>query len=192
MEMSYDNLLALCMARKSCRRFKDDPVSEELIDRILALATTSPYASGRKNWKVLVVNKPETIQYMASAVRKHSRTMAARVDREMAGLFSHYAMNFALFERAPLLLVPVFRVAPVLKSLLREQCPEELLQWEHDNAMKSISCVAMLILLAAQSLGLGACYMTGPLLAEAELTARLGLAPEQQIGAVIPVGYPLK
>jgi len=48
----------------------------------------------------------------------------------------------------------------------------------------------MLIQLAAQSLGLGACCMTGPLLAETELAQKLGMKPGFAVGAVIPVGNP--
>jgi nitroreductase len=47
----------------------------------------------------------------------------------------------------------------------------------------------MLILLAAESLGLGACYMTGSLVAEAALAGLLAVKPGRSIGAVIPVGY---
>jgi nitroreductase len=48
-------------------------------------------------------------------------------------------------------------------------------RWERDNFVKSISCVAILVLLAAESLGLGACLMTGPLGAEEELARRIGV-----------------
>jgi nitroreductase len=49
----------------------------------------------------------------------------------------------------------------------------------------------MLILLAAQSQGLGSCYMTGPLMAQPDLADVLQLPKDRQIGALIPVGKPM-
>lgn len=95
------------------------------------------------------------------------------------------------FREAPLLIIPYFKVTPVMKSLLRESITESLLQWERDNSVKSISCVSMLILLAAESLGLGACYMTGPLIAEREISEILNIPPGRETGAIIPIGYKL-
>ena len=78
-----------------------------------------------------------------------------------------------------------------MKSILREQATDDILSWEHDNLTKSLSCVAMMILLAAESLGLGACCMTGPLLAGKELNGILGLREFFLLGAIIPVGQKL-
>jgi hypothetical protein len=129
---------------------------------------------------------------LASSVRSRAELMAADMDDEMAILFKRYVQNFTQFEEAPVLLLPVFRISPIMKSIMRDQLTLDLQIWERDNAVKSISCVAMLILLAAQSLNLGTCYMTGPLIAADELSAILNFAPEQEIGAIIPVGYPIK
>ena len=43
--------------------------------------------------------------------------------------------------------------------------------------------------LGDESLGLGACYMTGPLLAARELAKLAGLKPGREPGALIPLGY---
>jgi nitroreductase len=47
----------------------------------------------------------------------------------------------------------------------------------------------MLILLAAESLGLAACYMTGPLLAQTEIAHLLNVKRGRDVAAVIPVGF---
>jgi len=192
MNTNYEMFHALCESRKSCRKFTSDPVADELIDQILQTAATSPYASGRKNWKIMVVRDKDLFNKLASAVHSRAEAMASDMDDEMAILFKRYIQNFIHFEDAPVLLIPVFRISPIMKSILRDQLTPDLQSWERDNAVKSISCVAMLILLAAQSLDLGAVYMTGPLIAGEELSSILGLPPEQEIGAIIPIGYPQK
>ena len=47
------------------------------------------------------------------------------------------------------------------------------------------------LLLAARALGLGACLTTWHLFADAELKAILGIPPDVDTYAVIPVGWPL-
>ena len=47
----------------------------------------------------------------------------------------------------------------------------------------------MLVLLAAEALGLGACYMTGGLLAEHEILELITNKKDRKIGAIIPIGY---
>jgi nitroreductase len=69
------------------------------------------------------------------------------------------------------------------------QDPDESISlWERDNFTKSISCVALLIILAAESLGLASCYITGALIAEEELGRIFNIKTGRNIGAVIPVG----
>lgn len=77
------------------------------------------------------------------------------------------------------------------QSPMQIESRDNILQWAGDNHAKSIACVAMLTLLAAESLlGLGAWLMTGPLLAGNHLRSAIGLRRNQHIGALIPVGYP--
>lgn len=190
-DIVYNELLSLCKARRSCRKFLPDPVESADVEKILQIAATSPFASGRKNWEILVVDDSGVRDAMVQAVSEQTELMASEMDSELSAIFTQYARSFQFFRDAPLLFVPVFRVAPTMKALLRDQVTPEILQWERDNAVQSISCVAMLLLLAAQSLGLGACYMTGPLLAHNRLANVLRLPPERRIGAVIPVGRPL-
>lgn len=190
MDDLYPPLLSLAEQRKSCRRFDaGKPVSDEQVERILAVARHAPFASGRSGWKVAVVRDPGTIAALAAQVRESAEALAARMEGDAVPFWRRYAESFTFFEQAPLLLVPYCRETSTMKSLLRGQVTDDILAWEHDNLTKSLSCVAMMILLAAESLGLGACYMTGPLLAGRELNGILGLREFFLPGAIIPVGH---
>lgn len=188
--MSYESLLKLCSNRKSCRQFRPGDVLEELeVQQILDLAARSPFASGRKNWKIAVVKDRESIDALAQKVREEAAALAERMEEESARFFLNYAKSFTFFEEAPALFIPYCRESATMKSLLRENASADILQWDRDNLTKSLSCVAMLILLAAESLGLGACYMTGPLLAGKSLNGVLGLPENVLLGAIVPVGH---
>ncbi len=190
--MNYEALYSLSKERHSCRDFEPTPLTEEQIRQLLQLARTAPFASGRKNWDIHVVTDRGIIDRMAAAVDQESDVLREKVAPEYAGMFGGYARYFSLFKKAPALFIPVFRVSPTLKILLGDHCTPEITTMERDNMVKSISCVAMLILLGAQSLGLGACYMTGGLVAEKKLKEILQMPSGQEIGAIIPVGNPAK
>jgi len=190
MENKYDSLLELCRSRKSCRSFTGAQVPRDMVDKILAVAGNSPYAAGRRDWDIMAINDPRLIAEMAAAVRLRVQEISGTVREDYCEWFKEYARYFTVFESAPLILVPVFRHVPAL-SLMMDPSDPELTGMERDNYVKSISCVAMLVLLAAEALGLGACYLTGPLIAEEELARMLALKPGRNIGALIPIGYPL-
>jgi nitroreductase len=185
----YHSLKILFGKRKSVRDFADKPVSPEDIEKIKQIAYTSPYASGRKNWDVIVIDDKATIQKVAEVVRSWADTLKDKLREDLIEHYITYSENFTIFERAPVLFIPTFRTAPGLSYLVKKP-DNALLQWERDGYVKSISCVAMLILLAAESLDLGACYMTGPLIAEKKIKKIIPIKKGRDIGAIIPVGYP--
>ena len=159
-----------------------------MIEKIKKTAYTSPYASGKKNWDIAVVTDREVLAAMAAAVEKRVREIGEKLRPDMKEYFASYARNFTFFASAPVVFIPTFRAAPSL-SLMLPEAGREIVQWERDAYVKSISCVAMLILLAAESLGLGACYVTGALVAEQDLASLLGFPDGKSIGSLIPVGF---
>jgi nitroreductase len=189
MKELYESLKKICHQRKSIRSFQEKPVPPDAIEKILEIARTSPYVSGRKNWDIVVVTDRAKIQEACDIVTRICKDVQKNVEEEYADYFREYSRNFTFFNRAPVLFLPCFRFSPALSFMMKAP-NERILEWEREGFIKSISCVAMLILLAAQSLGLGGCYMTGPLLAEEEIAKIFGIKKGRIIGAVIPIGYP--
>lgn len=184
----YEALLKICNSRRSTRMYDERPVPEEIIEKIKKVAYTSPYASGKKNWEIMSVTDRELLGKMKKTIEKSTEEILAGIRTDMRDQFTAYAGNFTVFASAPAVFVLKFRAAPSL-SLMIPDPAKELITWERDNYVKSISCVAMLVLLAAESLGLGACYMTGALIAEKELSELLNIPAGRSIGALIPIGY---
>jgi nitroreductase len=185
---AYASLESICTARHSTRRFLDKPVPQPLIEKILAIARTSPFAAGSKSWEILVVQEQDRIAEAARFVRSRVEDLHSSITPAFQQEFLEYAKYFSAFESAPTLLLPVFKVIPTL-TLMLPQPPESIIRMESENFVKSISCVAMLILLGAQSLGLASCYMTGSLVAEEEIGRLVKIKPGRRIGAIIPLGY---
>lgn len=185
----YENLKNLCEKRHSCRSFTDHPVAPELIQKIKHIALTSPYVSGKKNWEIMEITDRKIISLIAAAVRQKSKQLRSHMNNDFQASFGDYARMFTVFENAPVLLLPTFRISAGFSLMMTSQS-SDIVQFERDNYIKSISCVAMLIHLAAISLGLGSCYMTGPLIAEKEIAAIAKIKNGRSIGAVIPIGFP--
>ncbi|HPT48616.1 MAG TPA: nitroreductase family protein [Accumulibacter sp.] len=188
MNAHFETLQTICENRQCRRRFADRPLADDLIEKIRAVGLTSPYASGKKNWEIMVITDPAVRAAMVRTVKQRVDELRAGIRPDLADDFSTYARNFTSFADAPALFIPTYRVAPSL-SLMCDAADERVARWERDNYVKSISCVAMLILLAAESLGLAACYMTGALIAEEELGRLIKVKTGRNIGAIIPVGY---
>jgi nitroreductase len=186
----YQTLWDICRRRTSVREFSPRPVSQALIERILEIAATAPYASGRKNWDIIVVTEAKQREHMAKAVRGKVETLLHKVRADFRADFAAYSEYFSAFATAPAIFVPTYRIAPSLPPLETDIAEIAFLrQWERDNFVKSIACVTTLILLAAEAQELGACCMTGPLLAEAELATLIGAKPGRGLAALVPVGY---
>lgn len=188
-QKNYQILQMICEKRKSVRLYSNKPVPKDFVEKIQQTAFTSPYTAGKKNWKIIIVDDQQTIKGIAKLTKEHSDKMMNKIREDFRDGYREYAKNFTVFETAPLLFVLTYR-APYVLSLMMDEADEFISTWERDNYVKSISCVAMLILLAAESLGLGSCYMTGPLVAEKQIIEFLEIKNENNIGAIIPIGYP--
>jgi nitroreductase len=163
-------------------------VPDEIIEKIIKVAYTSPYASGKKNWEIMSITNRELLVEMKKVIEKCTEEIQTSIRTDMRDQVEAYAKNFTVFASAPAVFVLKFRSAPSL-SLMIPDPDKELITWERDNYVKSISCVAMLVLLAAESLGLGGCYVTGALIAEKKLGELIKMPEGRSIGALIPVGY---
>lgn len=186
--VDYEALLKICQSRRSTRVFDERSVPEKIIEKIKKVAYTSPYASGKKNWEIMAVTDKGLLSKMKKVTEKRTIEIQDKIRPDMRNQFAAYAQNFTFFASAPAVFILTFRVAQSL-SLMTPEPDEKIVKWERDNYVKSISCVAMLVLLAAESLGLGACYMTGPLIAERELGELIKIPVGRSIGALIPIGY---
>ncbi len=192
-EKDYDALHKISKRRKSHRTFSDEKINPELLDKIKDIALSSPYASGKKNWDFVVLEDKDLIVKVAEIVEKKSESMNQYIRDDFVDSYRNYAKNFVLFKNAPAVIFLNYRTPSSFSMMFDKAVPEDIeksiREWERDNYVKSISCVAMQILLATESLGLGACYMTGALLAEKEIQKIIPIKPGRKIGAIIPIGF---
>ena len=81
----YDNLLKIIRRRYSVRRFRPDPVPDELIEKVLEAGRWAPSGANHQPWEFIVVRDRDSIQQLGErfgpAERRHvgQRVQAARV-----------------------------------------------------------------------------------------------------------------
>jgi nitroreductase len=189
---SYDLLLELVRGRRSVRRFDPDPLPDELVDQVLEAARWAPSAGNRQAYRLLVVRSREKLAAMAAAVDAATEELARRMRPELAAEAAAYLASFNHFAGAPLVIVPIYRTGFDLRRATDPtgEGAEPIGVKPVVDALASVSAAIMNLLLAAHALGLGSCWMTGPLCAARELSALLAVPRGWEIAALVPLGTP--
>ncbi|HET8538469.1 MAG TPA: nitroreductase family protein [Anaeromyxobacter sp.] len=180
-------LLALLRARRSVRRFRPDPVSEDAVAALVEAAAAAPSAGNRQAWRLLLVASRERIDAMAEAVRAEVARLRAGVREDAAPEADAYLENFLHFSGAPLVVAPIHRRGP---DLLQAAGAAPHAPRGDAEALASVAAAIENLLLCAHALGLGACWMTGPLVAEEALGRILEVPRGWALSALVPVGAP--
>ena len=185
----YDSMLKLMKERRSIRRFQQRQVPKRFIEMLVEAARWAPTAGNHQNYRLLSITRTETIGILADVVHQEIHRIMELIREDFREQVDRYTTNFLIFARAPLLMIPIYRQGP---NLLNALCGREIVDEEDSRreAYSSVSAAIMNLLLAAQSLGLGACWMTGPLIAEKTISEIIEVPSGWRISALIPIGFP--
>ena len=167
------------------RRLKPDPVSNELIRKILEAGVCAPSGGNMQRWRFLFIRDPKVKETVGAlykrawdeqvAPRYRSGEPAPGTSREQFERMlaaAEYLANH--IHEAPVWIVPCLEGANPTRT-----------------SGSSIYPAVQNMLLAARALGLGATLTTLYLRFEEEAEAALGLPPGVHSYALIPIGYPM-
>ncbi len=180
---------------RAMRRFKPDPVPEELIWKILEAGTMAPSGGNSQVWRFVVV-RDDAGKGFIQARYKQAWDLYAQMNMEAAAqappppeqLAARMRMARAAAEMAehlhevPVLLLVCLAPRPGIppRSAARTQA----------GFYASIFPAVQNMLLAARALGLGSVLTTLHLLYEDEIKERFGIPAEVEAVAILPIGYP--
>ncbi|HAR46730.1 MAG TPA: hypothetical protein DCS05_11385 [Nitrospiraceae bacterium] len=181
--------------RKSIRRFKDTPVPDHDIARMIEAGRLAPSANNVQPWSFLVVKDRTVLKQMAQAVRDMLDRMIphAEDERHAQRLTAYKSNYYVFFENAPACIVVLMDPYGASSVRLLEKMGysiEEMERLRPHPGLQSVSAAIQNLLLAAHALGYGACWMTGPLVAQEAFEKLLGYGKERTAVALIPVGVP--
>ena len=178
-------LSSILRGRRSIRRFRPDPVSDDAVMAMAEAASWAPSARNRQAWRLVAVSSAERIRAMAEAVQAEGARLRAVLGERAPGGFLE---DFLHFAGAPLVFAPFHRASPDPLRALGVEHPVAG-QVELDS-LSSVAAAVQNLLLCAHALGLGACWMTGPLVAAGALRRILEVPDGWKVSALVPVGLP--
>jgi nitroreductase len=201
--MNEMELFETIHSSRALRRFKPDPVPDDVLARILDAAIRAPSAGNGQNWLFMIIKSHEQKQKIGEIYRRAGAMVAdfyRRVGRPAHMDQKQYEMlansGFYLHEHlaeAPILLLACLRLETPLETLM--QLPQGTQSAMMNSfpwmAGASIYPAVQNIILACRALGLGTCLTTNHMLLEDEVKQVTGLPAEYRTFALLPIGYPI-
>lgn len=170
-------VIANILDRRSVRAYETGQIRDEELQALLTCALYAPTGGNLQNSRFLVIQNPELMEELNTVIRDE---LASReiVEGEMMakGIRRARQDGYHFIFHAPTL---ISAVAPR----------------DHSNSMANCCTGLENILLAAASLGLGACWSNQPhwltdVPAVRDIFSRLGLRENEDIFGSVSVGYP--
>jgi len=188
-------MLDFLKSRRSVRAFEPRPIAREILSRLVEAATSAPSATNRQPWRFTVVTSASLLEQVARAVRARVEEVKAAVANEPHAFELEHYWNYLHqpLSAAAALVVPQTRSLPDLIERLVESSgrePSSLGVCDRHVEVCATSAATMALILQAHAEGLGACWMTGPLLASEELGRLLRIASPWKPLAVVALGWP--
>ena len=185
---------ALVEKRVSVRQFTPDAVPADHIRGMVRLASLAPSPNNQQPWRFIAVTRKPLLQEMADLVRVRLRALVPATLSEDARRAAQRVEWFStFFADAPLVMAVVRRP---YRSVIARAVEGSALGAADVNAMRgypdvqSIGAAIEHLLLAATDLGYGSCWLSGPLIAREALEPMLGIAPPEQLAAIVTIGVP--
>lgn len=122
-------------ARRTTRKFTEQPVSREQLEMVIEAGLFAPSGHNKQPWHFTVVNNQDLLNEMNGAVKNIAKNSADAMIQRMAK-----NEQFHIFYNAPTIVV--VSGSAELGVTMREDC----------------AAAAQNMLLAAESIGLGACW----------------------------------
>jgi nitroreductase len=179
------NIIDAVKTRKSIRKFKQEDLDLNQIKKIIEISINSPSGGNAQNWFVYIIKNKDILGSMRNEVET--------VYKKITGKSAPGVYTF--FNEAPIVLAVVQR--PYIWSLdtIIEKADKNRSydkKFIVNPGLQGVSSFITHILLVVHNEGLGACWMTGPLIAKPEIEKILGVKGPDNIVALIPVGKPVK
>lgn len=196
--MELSTLTELFKTRRSIRKWKNEPVAEELLLQAIEAAVLSPNAGGKQTYKCYVITNPAKIAALGEAVTEVSDYLASLCKvAEDAEVVERWRANSGFFAKAPAIIAVSAKMYQSIADKL-QACNMDDARVANINRgrqvvasrMQTVGAFVDHLLLAFHVLGLGAVWMAGPAQAKEAVERIIGMGPDEDFAALIPVGYP--
>jgi len=185
--MSEIGLFEAMYTARAIRRFRPDPVPDELVAKVVEAGTMAPSATNAQPWAFVVVRDGDVKRFVQERYAETFHAAYARA-RDMIGRGA--SGNPKRLLDAATHLADHLHEVPVLLFCCVTRYGAEHPGREHQPRYDSIFPAVQNVLLACRGVGLGACLTTLHTVHEREIHDRLGIPAEWASPAMIPIGWP--
>jgi F420 biosynthesis protein FbiB-like protein len=176
---------AAIASRRSVRRFLPTPIPDDLIVDMVGAATRAPSAHNRQPWRFHVVRDAEGKAALAKAMGDRLRADRSRDGDDAQAIEQDVARSSTRINGAGALIA----VSLTLEEM--DTYPDaKRRDAEYIMAVQSTAMAAQILLLKAQSAGLGACWVCAPLFCPDTVRGALNLPDVWRPQGLVLLGWP--
>jgi nitroreductase len=196
--MEIQALETLFKSRRSIRKWKAEPVPEELLTRAIEIACWSPNSGGKQPYHCYVITNQEKIAAIGDAVQEVTDYLASLCKAEAdLSVVERWQANSGFFRQAPALIAVSASIYNSIADKLQADnmdqprvCEINRCRQISGSRIQTVGAFVDHLLLAFHTLGLGAVWMAGPTQAKTAVEKIINVGENEDFVALIPVGYP--
>jgi F420 biosynthesis protein FbiB-like protein len=175
---------SLIARRRSIRSYRPEALPRETIERVLEAAVWAPSAHNRQPWRFAVVTADGAKERLASEMGARLRVDRGRDGDPQEAIEADARRSRRRITGAPCVIVVCLSMEDM------DRYPDEgRSQAEYLMAVQGAALATENLLLAAESEGLGACWMCAPLFCQDTVAAALELPAGWLPQGLITLGY---
>lgn len=167
----------LVFARRTVRRFTPEPLRQATLEKILKAGLAAPSPNNSIPWSISVVTNGEVIQKMRTAVHEKLDLIFPNTTPDNKPTLEKIKLFSSIFANAPVVLAVFTKPykAPIHDLLVESDISsEQISKWRRYPEQQATGALVQNMLLTATEEGLGACWISGALVAKKELETILG------------------
>jgi nitroreductase len=177
------DILSIICQRRAVRKYKDKPVSIDLVEKILDAGRMAPSAINRQPWKFFILTRKETIRLFSKEIKKVAvkdfvKIGPAQILKTVAHLLHFLPGAIDLFKSSD----HVFYGAPVVIFITAPA--------DNEWASLDVGMCAQNMMLAAKALGLDSCPIGfGKYVEHTKTYSLLNIPASDEVKLALIVGY---
>lgn len=188
------NILETMKSRQSIRKFKTDSVMDDDLNTILECAIEAPSAKNLQNWHFVVIKNKELILELSEIVIQKNKELSEYLEEDKKDKFLKFVKYATIFKEAPILILAyvgpykITGIEEVISSGDNKTAEKMKLA---APGVHGVAAAMENLMLAANHLGYGTCWMTSQNYAMKEIEKRININKEgYTLMAVTPLGVP--
>src|SRR3984893_3988684 len=200
--MAEIGLFEAMYTARALRRYKTDPIPDDVITKILDAGIRAPSGSNQQNWVFVVVKDAAKKKKISDIYARGAQILSAVYANRPRPPHMDEKQFQTLMNSAMYLFDHMHEAPGLLFACLRLEVPEGAAPNLRAEIMSQMSKMARLggssiypavqnIILACRAFGIGTVLTTLHIFFEDEVKEILGLPREVQTYALLPMGYPI-